>query len=1743
MIICSTSNIDLIHGQDEEGYGKIDGITDWRITNIPSITPEQTGIFSIFNSVTPTIPNISILETGTVGIGTIPSISSAAKMEIVGSVNITGSYNINNRNAINDTSNYVLSSSNAIVARINAFGSEGYFTVSNNATSNTILSISNNFTPVIGTPSIELIRGTSGDTNIDYKIGNYNGDFKVMSSISNTDTERFAITSSGNFNINSTSLSIINMVSGASNYTSNVVSIIGEPYIITFADSNVPTTHSIVTDTPTDRYMIFTTATVNHTFTVPVGGIKCDILMIGGGGFGGRYSGGGAGACIIAMNQTLPAGSCIVNVGDGAQFYTETNGADSYISVGGTVRYRAKGGGFSSDSLNRAGYPGGCGGGAGRNTDSIGELGGQTVDTNVVVDSNGTIITTAPTITSSYAVLGNPGGDSSTSISNGSGGGIGAPGETASGTVIGKGGDGAYQVLLTGSSTPINFRNYFANGSTSFGDKNGTTDDYYIGGGGAAFLSTGGWRAVGLGNSVGGGGYSGTGAKKGMVIIRYRSTPTITTLTNINKPPVLDPPYIGLIRSISGYPNIDYKIGNYNGDFKVMSSISNADTDRMIIKSSGNVGIGTTNPANELHLFDNLTNNTSLIIQNNSITVTGSSAPVINPTNVSGGTFSVGQITGSIDRFMIFTAGTSSFTVPAGGMNCDILMIGSGGSSANGGSGAGACIVAINQTFPDGACTVVVGASVGGSTQVNGQDSSISVAGTTRYLAKGGGFVSGTANTKGGDGGCGGGASSWNSGGAASGGQAVSTNIVNAIPNIGPTITSTYAVLGNVGGGNGGVSGAAGGGGGIEPNVSSGAGSSGASGGKGGDGAYQVTLSGASTPINFRTYFANNGTFGVQNGTTGNYYIGGGGGGLGAGGSQGNGGLGGGGGVNNAGVVNTGAGGATGGASGSGIVIIRYRVNQTALGNSSIELIRGISSDTNADYKIGNYNGDFKIMSSVSNTDTERIIINSTGNVGIGTTNPANELHLFDNLTNNTSLIIQNNFTSSYSSNYTKIVPTFVASFTGVGNNVPSTHSAVTATPTDRFMIFTAANVNHTFTVPTDGLSCDILMIGGGGAGGGGGGYYGGGGAGACIVAMNQTLPSGVCIVNVGTGGTSSINGGDSFIKVDNIDRYRAKGGGFSSTVDNVTGTAGGCGGGASYNTDTTTESGGIAVSTNVVNGSTATIGPSITSSYAVMGNMGGSNGTEQGKTGSGGGIGTAGVIAGKGGNGAYEVTLLGASTPINFRNYFANGSTSFGVQDGISTNYYIGGGGGGYGGNYFAGGLGGAGSFSNSYTSVANTGSGGTGGGAGASGIIIIRYRTETILTSTTITTLGTPSIELIRGTSGDTNADYKIGNYNGDFKIMSSISNTDTDQIIINSTTGNVGIGTTNPTSKLQVNGSINGTFVGNGSGITGLTTSQISGLDTALTTALTSKQNTINSTAGQIIIGNGNGVTTTSTALTFSGTTLTATNFSGNGSGITSLNAGNISGGTLAVARGGTGRTSFDANQILVGSLTQSGNLTWDGSSLYVNGYVRPSAGNGNNGIIFPTDPGGGNGDVAFIKYYARTGEGCTLEISSMNDADDHILLSASGGVGIGVIPATKFHVAGEIFATGNITAYYSDERLKTKISNIKDPLEIINKLNGFYYTPNDLARINGITNCEREIGLSAQEVQKVLPEIVKIAPFDSERNKDGVIVSKSGENYLTMSYERLTPVFVEAIKELERKNIELTREIALIKEKLK
>ena len=101
-----------------------------------------------------------------------------------------------------------------------------------------------------------------------------------------------------------------------------------------------------------------------------------------------------------------------------------------------------------------------------------------------------------------------------------------------------------------------------------------------------------------------------------------------------------------------------------------------------------------------------------------------------------------------------------------------------------------------------------------------------------------------------------------------------------------------------------------------------------------------------------------------------------------------------------------------------------------------------------------------------------------------------------------------------------------------------------------------------------------------------------------------------------------------------------------------------------------------------------------------------------------------------------------------------------------------------------------------------------------------------------------------------------------------------------------------------------------------------------------------------------------------------------------------------------------------------------------------------------------------------------------------------------------------VAGEIRAANNITAYYSDDRLKTRLGAIDNALTKVLSLNGFYYHANETAQALGYA-VQNEVGVSAQEVQAVLPEIVVPAPID--------------DRYLTVRYEKLIPLLIEAIKE--------------------
>ena len=104
--------------------------------------------------------------------------------------------------------------------------------------------------------------------------------------------------------------------------------------------------------------------------------------------------------------------------------------------------------------------------------------------------------------------------------------------------------------------------------------------------------------------------------------------------------------------------------------------------------------------------------------------------------------------------------------------------------------------------------------------------------------------------------------------------------------------------------------------------------------------------------------------------------------------------------------------------------------------------------------------------------------------------------------------------------------------------------------------------------------------------------------------------------------------------------------------------------------------------------------------------------------------------------------------------------------------------------------------------------------------------------------------------------------------------------------------------------------------------------------------------------------------------------------------------------------------------------------------------------------------------------------------------------------------------------------SDGRLKINQQPITNAVYKIKQITGitFDWDMNKLKELDYDPIYEHDAGLIAQEVQKVLPEAVHLAPFDTDPLKcEG---SKSGQNYLTVQYEKVVPLLVEAIKEQQQ-----------------
>ena len=133
---------------------------------------------------------------------------------------------------------------------------------------------------------------------------------------------------------------------------------------------------------------------------------------------------------------------------------------------------------------------------------------------------------------------------------------------------------------------------------------------------------------------------------------------------------------------------------------------------------------------------------------------------------------------------------------------------------------------------------------------------------------------------------------------------------------------------------------------------------------------------------------------------------------------------------------------------------------------------------------------------------------------------------------------------------------------------------------------------------------------------------------------------------------------------------------------------------------------------------------------------------------------------------------------------------------------------------------------------------------------------------------------------------------------------------------------------------------------------------------------------------------------------------------------------------------------------------------------------------------------------------------IVFSTAADASPSVLtermrISSNGNVGIGSSsPREKLHVVGNVLANSYQTP--SSVRYKDNIQPIERALEKIQKLRGVKYNLKE--------NGKREIGLIAEEVARIVPEIVTLEP--------------NGRDATSLDYARMVALLIEAIKEQQR-----------------
>jgi hypothetical protein len=197
-------------------------------------------------------------------------------------------------------------------------------------------------------------------------------------------------------------------------------------------------------------------------------------------------------------------------------------------------------------------------------------------------------------------------------------------------------------------------------------------------------------------------------------------------------------------------------------------------------------------------------------------------------------------------------------------------------------------------------------------------------------------------------------------------------------------------------------------------------------------------------------------------------------------------------------------------------------------------------------------------------------------------------------------------------------------------------------------------------------------------------------------------------------------------------------------------------------------------------------------------------------------------------------------------------------------------------------------------------------------------------------------------------------------------------------------------------------------------------------------------------------------------------------------------------------------FDNGNRVVSTTLGTGNLTITGSNIALT-PIGPGTTTAGSATSIPT--------VSIDTFGRVTG----LTVNTIQNISTTASVQHAS-LGINTTPGGT----GEIRASGEVTAYYSDDRLKTRLGTIENALDKIDSLTGFYYEENELAESLGYKK-HRQVGVSAQDTQLQMPEIVTTAPIS--------------EDYLTVKYEKFAPLLIEGIKELRQEIRAIKRHLGL------